>query len=295
MEIKKKLTAVAIAGVLGLGAMSSAQAGPFRFDTSGLGDTVDNGAGAPAYAFDADAILFSSFLNPSTVTLIDTNNDGMIGPADDFLEIGLVAAGNFQMNNANVNTFVSGVSGEYDIIAEFTLRGIASIVGSNVIASGLTLSSATIWYDDDQGSGLGSGGVETIIATLDNASGDCAVTHGTNAQGSCVINWDMITPVAGVWQVPGGGADLYDGVDPLNFRLDINIDGIDPALEPGYAGYGTTCGIDEFGDPLPLLCQQEVELDHNGSARLVPEPATLVLLGAGLLGMAGFGRRRKAS
>ncbi len=297
MGIKKKLTAVAIAGALGLTAMSSAQAAAFRFDTSSLGDTVSEG-GAASYTFDADEILFSS-IGSSTVTLIDSNNDGQIGPADDFLEIGLVAAGTFRMGGANLNSFATGVGGEYDIIAEFTLRGIASVFGTNVVAHSLALSTAKMWYDDDQGTGLGSGGVETLIANLDNASGDCAVPLGTTTQGSCVIIWDMDDAgTTGVWQEAGGGADLYDDVDPLKFRLDINVDKILPALELDYDGWSTQdCGVDADSSGTieeNELCRQVVVMDHNGSAAIVPEPTTLMLLGAGFLGMAGFGRRRKA-
>ncbi len=75
------------------------------------------------------------------------------------------------------------------------------------------------------------------------------------------------------WSGDFGTGNLY--------KFDIATGGIDNSLQKIATGSGTLFGVAVFG-----------EVTQGGGGGKVPEPATIILLGSGLLGLAGYARKR---
>lgn len=248
----------------------------FVFDTNAVnGSTAD-------YTFEADEIVFTS-IGTSTVTLTDTDLNGVIGPGgggvnfgDTFVETGIIAAVSFKKDGNVVPGFTSGITFGYELYATLDLVGVAGLVGSDLVAQ-FTGTSVDMFYEETMNGTPDLGGAEQIAALAIN-SGDCVITAGANfTEGSCKLNLAFSDAgTDGVWTVPPlpGGGEL-DQV-PVGMVVDVNVDEINPAFTIPYPGGPGSSQI--------------TNLNHDGSAHFVPEPATLALIGAGLLGL-GFRSR----
>lgn len=269
---KSKIT---VALLMGSALMTAgvAHAAPvdFTFDTANIAGSTT------AYSFEADEITMTS-VGLSNFTFTDTSAPfGVIGAADSFVEIGLTTAVNFQNNNINIPGPASGVNFGYELLADFTIKGVAALVGGNIVVNFLPSSGsvATIYYDEILNSAIDGA---TIIGQLTHGGGDCVITAGTAfTEGSCKISFAFdaaAVSAPGVWIYNGG--DL--GERKTTMTLDINGNNISASSPfPFYPASGIITGT----------------LDHDGSAVFnVPEPGTIAIMGLGLLGLAGFARRR---
>jgi len=72
--------------------------------------------------------------------------------------------------------------------------------------------------------------------------------------------------------------------DPALLAFDINLSGL-LGGDSAYAGFGAGVGSG-YGN------HDILSWDYSGSAAPVPEPSTMLLLGSGLAGLLGYGRRR---
>lgn len=248
----------------------------FTFNTANIAGSTT------ARSFTADEMTITS-VGLSSFTFTDTSAPaGLIGAADDFVEIGIVSAVNFQNNNINIPVGTTHINFSYELLASFTISGTASLTpAGNVVVNILPGASvATIYYDEILNSAIDG---STIIGQLTAGAGDCVITAGTAfTEASCKMTFDFDAAGisdSGVWTYMGADVGSYNGA---RMTLDINGNNI------------TTPG-----STLPFFPASGVitgSLDHDGSAVLsVPEPGTIAIMGLGLLGLAGFARRRRGA
>jgi len=149
-----------------------------------------------------------------------------------------------------------------------------------------------------------------LIAQFDVLSGDGGVFTKATYDGSDDASFAL------KWALPNvlfdeNGIDLstYDGSGPLVLLAisDSNYDGDDANVgrfsnpEPtNWANYfAHTEGGDDLVAPFDGLADNSTAIafyaEEDGSAQLavIPEPATMLLLGSGLIGLGVFGRRKK--
>lgn len=241
----------------------------------------------------------------SRVDYTDTNSP--LNTADDqlvsYAQFGHDSNGSVSFFNIMYDDYTSGVQSDSLSGTGFD-DGISLMSGTIVDSTGYF----TVILDD----GLDNGGVFVDVTALDGfGTNDYPDVYTLEGQGSADV--EAVVDVADV------NSSLIDttGFDQIGFFLEIftNSSLFTPFGEqnPSASVVGQTpnfglasvdldgdgvadtdpASVNGFGNPFTNSADFLFQADGNSSVNVVPEPSTLLLLGAGLAGLGFYSRRRK--
>lgn len=197
--------------------------------------------------------------------------------------------------------FTSGTAWELTVVAEF--QQIAALGGPTTVINTIIPGSGTFHYYLDGPGILGAGagaradlaagvgfedGVEILSGTIQSGGSAFTAISGTTGVGAANLAFDVSDIQINTDYInPSNPASILNGftfISNQNFPPGTSDTALWFQDAGGFAAFTSTV------DDLVLKVDGSSTYQHN-----VPVPASILLLGAGLLGMGGFARRRTQS